>query len=42
MIATKNMGSDSSIYILDLHSVYQILYGEGGAGSNFHVIEYRK
>jgi hypothetical protein len=42
MIATKNTGSDSSIYILDLDSVYQVLYGEGGAGSNFHIIEYRR
>ncbi len=42
VIATKNMGSDSSIYILDLDSVYQVLYNEGGAGSNFHIIEYRR
>lgn len=42
VITVKNTLIDNSIWILDLDSVYQIISGEGGAGSNFHIIEFRK
>jgi hypothetical protein len=42
VITVRNTIIDNNIWILDLDSVYQIIYGEGGAGSNFHIIEFRK
>jgi hypothetical protein len=41
-ITTKNSILDVSMWILDLDSVYEIVSGEGGAGSNFHIMEFRK